>query len=380
MKVVDLPRRCAIVFALHLLMVEAPLYSQCSGPTTLHLGVADLTRQSSNSVKALAGTQTIGDYWWTWDAYVASTEKVDAAVIHTGSDLVGTGEIASLQWIDAPSVEGVGTWRIDNFHDAASTCGDYTDYTTFRTLEVLRPERPDYSSSGGPITYLGPGNSADGPYKASSGLVPGATNGATGTPVWIYLESGTTSGYAHLSCTSCSATTITADNASDNCLVYNVQVKTSYGGLESDPMYIFIERPDQTTFEMRSDNPYFGGYLSQLVYKTYVMCGQQMNDYHINETFGSTSDVISNNWPGFTDFPADHITSGAWLDAISAVDSDPGCGGTCTPSPISPLSPLGSTKVERALQTWRVGSTTNGSGIAVQVNYAERFLDHGDHQ
>jgi hypothetical protein len=174
--------------------------AQCSDSTTLHAAVHHLTRESSNSVDSLAGTQTIGDYWEKWDSYVSSTEKVGSTSLHSSSQQVGDAQIASLEWHDAPSSVGVGTFSTQNTHRARSQCGDSTSYNSGDTLIVNKPTITGTSGAW----YLGGGSDPNNGYY-NSAAVQGNSNcnsgdTCTATPYWSVIAGATK---VSLSCSVC---------------------------------------------------------------------------------------------------------------------------------------------------------------------------------
>lgn len=225
-------------------------------------------------------------------------------------------------------------------------------------------------------------------FTTGTPLVAGTTNGASGSPQWVLTQSSTVNppvaSYATLSCTSCTSPTLLAQHESDGCSVYNVQVKTSYGGFLSDPLYIYIERPKFTVKPTESnrqdrDEPNGTGYVSLLYYKVRVLCAAQkeLRGYKVNETFGAkVNDWPGATWPNFvaggTSVGLSDPTEEAFVDTI-AVPS----GGT--PASQNPLTPRGTEKVDHASQTWKIGSISVGQGIDVQTNTLQRYRDHAEH-
>lgn len=196
------------------------------------------------------------------------------------------------------------------------------------------------------------------------------------------------------------------------CLSYDVVIKTNYGGLDSDPFYIFINGPNNTIAADDVDGgtwnytfPYYDGYRSRINYKTLTLCGLDppMSDYHINESFGTWQyDWISSNWqrglaegwPVVGDQWRDEIyfceTTG--LASCFAEDASgnrrASCGAydnsgyylpqTCVPTPRNPGPEY--VLVDHVPQVWRVGSSTPGWGVPVQTDTLRRFTDQGEHQ
>jgi len=311
----------------------------------------------------------------------------------------GIGSSKEALAFEALELHGNGSYRTRE--EVVGSCGGQTLTITPKislSQAIARPSRPDYGQSNRFLTYMG---GAAGAYKTTIGanfttsvpVNPGLANGATGPFTWVLLEGGTPPGadYADLSCTSCSQTTLLAKRESDACLTFNVQVKTSYGGFLSEPLFVSIKRPKQalkpgSPFQDRHDN--FGsGYLSSIFYKVRGLCAGQgdLAEYRVNEVF---SNIISNVDAGPTNWPL--VAEGNFLGTGSTVFADtirsvPGavCGpqqnATCIPVPTNPQAPLGGIRVQTASQKWRVGSTTPGTGIVIQTDTIRQFIDHGDH-
>ena len=316
----------------------------------------------------------------------------------TSSTPTGIGSSRTVSASESLEPHGNGSYRTRE--EVVGTCGGQLPMNPgdklSSSISISRPARPDYTTSNRFLTYM---NGQSGSYTTDIGttfsnsvsLKAGATNGATGSPTWVLLQSS--SGYAALSCTTCSQPTLTANAESDGCLVFNVQVKTSYGGFRSEPLFVAIERPKKAikptgnpAFVDRHDPVSGGGYLSTIFYLTEGLCTSQgfLRGYKLNEIFSNIDnnvDAGTTNWPIQADGLTLSPTSNAWSDTISAIPgSFCGSSGTelCVPTPTSP-PPLSSTVVQTADQKWRVGSTTPGQGIVIQKNVFRRLINHGDH-
>lgn|GEM_PF-3496699 len=70
--------------------------------------------------------------------------------------------------------------------------------------------------------------------------------------------------------------------------------------------------------------------------------------------------------------------SGYWYDQIYYFCSN---GGTTCVSPdlSTPQNPLSGSMIDYSTQTWRVGSATVGSGVEVQYDMFQCYVDHGRH-
>ena len=368
--------------------------AQCQDSTTMWGYTAEIDRVGSNSVVASAGSETFGDYWYDWAAYVQSTEYVNSTVLHTGEQQAGYGGQALIQWTDAPSSAGTGTYSNSNTHVWQSSCGDYGSLPSSSSLAVSPPARPDYAS-GQPtaLWYLGPGVTSDGNYSAQTVFTPGNPNGATGTPTWVIANG---SDKLSLSCTNCTNPTATAIKQSGGCQSYDVQVNTSYDGLVSDPFYLFVNRPWNT---VATNDPVGGTWVYSLAmgngYETHVnyqisgLCALDppMSGYDVNEqlTGGLVPDYPGDNWFSFP-AGATYVGGTSWFDKISISDvgsapGDPaycGDGVLCVPQFTNPgQGPH--TLVDHIPQTWFVGSGTSGSGARVQYDTLQRYTDSGWH-
>lgn len=172
---------------------------------------------------------------------------------------------------------------------------------------------------------------------------------------------------------------------------------TSYNGFESEPFGMFVNAPyrtvtaqDQVTQEdwKLADQPWStNGWYTRFNYKTLDLCDETLSSHDMNEHFGVWNDDYyaatgtHNSWTppdcavnpqsytcGFT------VDFDQWIDEMSF-----GCPGSdCTPLPMHPGAD--STKVQSAMQVWRVGTGAPGGGFAVQVNTHQRYRDEGWHE
>ncbi len=262
-------------------------------------------------------------------------------------------------------------WRYPGRTSSAS-------YTYGPSLAVQRPSRPDYSSSGGPVYYLGPGITYSGTYRAQTTLVPGNSNGATETPQWVFKAGST---FGSFSCTSCLQPVFTSARKGTGCLVYDVVLATSYNGFESDPFYAFINGPHSTeaTYDDFGDYwkvpdvPFGNGWWTRFNYKTKSLCTTDvaMNNYDMNESFGSWTTAGSWGPPSPNGFD---VGSERWTETMSFQCP----AGDCTPMPLNPGPDF--TSVQYAQQTWKVGSQIPGQGAAIQINTHHRYRDQGEHE
>ena len=86
----------------------------------------------------------------------------------------------------------------------------------------------------------------------------------------------------------------------------------------------------------------------------------------------------NNNWPKPTATPlaaTGYSGTGYCWDTLFIYDCP-----TCSPATSNVQSPLSASKVDYSKQTWHLGSTTENSGILVQEETFQRYLDHGAHE
>jgi hypothetical protein len=196
-------------------------------------------------------------------------------------------------------------------------------------------------------------------YYATASLTANA-NGHAGTPTWsVTTVSG--SGNAYLSCSTCTGTLATSTQASSTCS-YDLTIYITYpDGAQSANFNIVIAQPSYLSLVSgfpQDSAAGANGYQSLYSWLLYDTCGY--TDYALddNENFGTwINDYAGNSWgnptPGSTYQP-------------SAYQYDyMGAGGQVTPPSTNPQTPLGSTKVKHASWTYKVGTQTFGSGIAV---------------
>ncbi len=169
-------------------------------------------------------------------------------------------------------------------------------------------------------------------------------------------------------------------------------LETSYNGFLSDPFYLFINGPNNTVaancptslgcppgtwnFTVAAGS----GWQSIIYYQTLTLCALSgpMTGCDLNETFGSwIQDYTGENWPPPTPTPGSAGSNGLWYDWMYFTNSG------STPPPQNPtwncFPHCGTTKVQHATQTFRVGTQALGQGYAEQQDAHQRFLDHGEH-
>ncbi len=365
-------------------------------------------RSSPNEARGTASTYPTASIVGNWTVTITAvlrftpdfgseqTVETQSTVVNWGPGTpAGVGSTVTATANEELEPHGNGSYR--TIWQGVAVCGGQTftnpDITS-APVSITRPTRPDYTTSNRFLTYMG---GEAGTYTTDIGttfsntvsLKVGATNGATGSPTWELVQSSSPA-YASLSCTSCSTPTLTALRESDMCLTFNVQIRTSYGGFRSEPLFVAIERPKKTIkppgLPDRHEAVSGGGYLSTILYLTEGLCTGQgyLRGYKLNETFANidnTVDAGTTNWPLIAEGLTLSSTSNLWADTISAIPGSV-CGAgldeLCVPTPTSP-PPLSSTVVQTADQKWYVGSTTAGEGIVIQKDDFRRLINHGDH-
>ena len=372
-------------------LTHVALAQACDAGYSYLYGVTATLRTGNNQVRTYAETWVTGyymSYFYPKAQLTAWLNSNKLAGPETAS--ADPGQHALKAWSFMPSTIGVGRYQTTAVHWAESPyCAQFgwtpTYYPSQSENTVERPARPDYASFSGAVYYLGSGILFNGNYRASATLLPGDPKGAVGTPQWAFTAG---SGFGTLSCTSCQEPVFTATRRSTACLAYDVVIKTSYDGLDSEPFYVFINAPYSTIAALDSvggvwdySRPYYDGYYTQIHYKTKNLCAfdSPMSGYSINETFDSNWEnaYAGANWrhgPATgTDVPGDQ-----WWDWVNFW-TDPGnCVSIpCVPTPLNPGPDY--TPVHWVWQSWRAGSPVPGQGVRIQKNKLWRYRDQALH-
>jgi hypothetical protein len=168
----------------------------------------------------------------------------------------------------------------------------------------------------------------------------------------------------------------------------NVQIRVSYGGLESDTFWIFNNAPmnlhDIATNQMtRSD-----GWETQKKLKVRDLCNGGMRWVEVNETFsgagfdypGTVSGWPLFNWTwGVWDNSGDFSSTGDFIDYMYELRQT-----GKVPAPMNTgansYSETSADQVMHATQQFFAGSPIGGQGIQVQQNTQVHYLDHGAHK
>ena len=201
-----------------------------------------------------------------------------------------------------------------------------------------------------------------------------------GATSWAWSVTNTGTGRISLSSTSTQSVKVTGTALSSkggNDISIKVQVNGT-GGPTSAAFPMTVEGPQSlqavgTPTDTCVNN---SGFQSQLTYQIYDNLGYKMlTTVPANESWTSSAvaDYTSENW-GQNATSNGNATDGQLTDTITQYDSTPG---QWYPTPACPNN--GSTAVVHWGQEWMIGSTTSGSGAAVQTDTLQKYLDHGRH-
>lgn len=160
----------------------------------------------------------------------------------------------------------------------------------------------------------------------------------------------------------------------------DVIVRVSAGGVLSNDFKLTVKAPRELDFLRNVHKPSATwGYETEVHYSIKDQFGRILpSSVPLNEHWTSavTKDVATTNWRrgangGAVVNPAD------WLDQIQGENT----GGSRTPTPLPPQSPLGTRKIYHWDGEWSVGSTdpSGGKGVRVSKNTWQKFRDHALH-
>ena len=385
----------SIVFAGIAMLAPSKSPAQCQPGAIVLAPTYEMIRTGNNTTKAYAASVISGPFTPWYFPRVKLTQKLNGSVIfgpitHQPTSPPGVTK-ADLAHNTTIQSTGIGTYRVETEHWVNSPYCEALGYTPIHTpfvteLNIQRPGRPDYCPSCANSLYylghhLGSPVAWDGSYTANASLVPGATNGATGTPQWIISQSGS---IGQLSCTNCSQPVFQAIGRSAHCESYDVVITTSYRGFESDSFWLFINAPhkaiavnDPVGGVWNYTQPWGNGWQSWINYKTESLCWTDgpMSDYSMNET----RSLFVNDYPGRNSWSIPTLSSWSvpfdhWVDHMSFQCP----AGSCTPMPLNPGP--NTEKVHHADQFFQVGKPSIGSGITIQKNRFQRYRDEGRHE
>ncbi len=371
-----------------LLLVLAAFVSRAQydlpGGNTYGWGLSQVLRYADNAVRLYSSTWISGDNWMDWTALLDN-----AMGYQNGSPIDGpVYVIAPMRYYPQGawayhnftlSQQGVGTYQRTAQHRASHTL--WGTYYIGQTSASQLISRPTIYRDGPQPWYLG-GSATSGTYTRST-TFRSDPMGATSTPHWFFVA-GSGTGYATLSCQDCTAPVYTVTNGSPGCWQYNVQIRASYGGLETDTFWIFNDSP-YSLDHMRT-TPVYGleGWKTNKTLKVLDMCGGGMNWVAVNETFQGawfpypeqTSLWLPFNWQWavWTQFNQyGEFDDEMWeyrLPGKYPQPMDTGANGN---------SEAPQHTVSQANQKFYAGSQTGGAGVLVQQNVQLHYLDHGNH-
>lgn len=264
------------------------------------------------------------------------------------------------------------------------------------TTAVKLIEQPTvWRSEPGPF-YLG-GVTESG-TKKSYVTMYSDPKGAGSTPHWFFV--GGSSSFGSLSCSDCANPVYTATQKSTGCNHYNVQIRVSYGRLESETFWIFNNAPDHLdsfgTYDRYLDAPDVG-WVTRQRYKVMDMCNGYIDWVNVNENFGSRMAVYQG---GTTNWPLSWA-DGYWTGRSSSCDDNHNGQFNCyaefddimfekdqsgkVPAPMTTGSngraEGADAKVTCHEQTFRAGYVTPGAGTVVKTGFKQyHYLDHGAHK
>ena len=372
---------CILATLAAITLLRPPLtVAQCD-PVQIYK-VHHLWRIGFNDVEALAGTQVVGDAEDNWTTYVSSVESRNGTPLHSESDygVGGTdpGEPAVVQWNDAPSSAGTGTYTTSNYHSAWCGPNNPTD-TSGDSLTVNQPTIGNLPYDNF-LWYFGPGTPGAVPtygdyyyYQYANLLLNkncGGGDNCSGTPTWSEYDPY---GYISLSCTNCSGSTVRS-TADGNCQTSASSVFVSLNGWTVGPEQIGVASPSyiyaSSTIHLQHGGGPDYGYTTAIHYKAVSNCSQLMPEAPGHEEFSgldTNESAVTTGWnqypqeTNFTEFNVDDYT---FEDTIWADDS--GANPQWVPDPVPP-GPSYFTWLTRVDQTWYLGSsslnTTNGHTV-----------------
>jgi hypothetical protein len=238
------------------------------------------------------------------------------------------------------------------------------------------------------LWYFGSGISAPSGFTlGGTSATLTASGGGSGTYAWsitsgssIAALRGTTSGQ--------NLTTVTIASTSYSTSAKDVTVQLQFTPSGGSTLPVTYSLSVDSPYEMDPDGVTdkgvnscsdttgggTNGYKSQAIYTALSFFGVTLNNIGVNETFGTQVDDFSgNNWPPNTPGGLTIPSSNTFADTICAV------GPTLTPAPLTPQTPLSSEKIVHSAQSWFVGSVTSGTGVEVQTDTQQYYIDHGRH-
>jgi len=381
-------------FGLFILLLSSRILSaQCSA-TTYAYTYDGVFRTSGNTVQGYIETSLDGPCKNDWEPGIEGTFDLGGTVLSQRSTPYWGPAGGYSSWTfpsTTLSVNGPGLysdWGFHTMHCISSNCGGTGVYAPpyiggwdgwdGGSLDV---QRPSVSAGTGIYGVWWLGGIADGGnFLYNQATLTPTTNcppaDCPETPAWTITQGASK---LSLSCSNCSTPTATSQAPSGS--VGDIHIKVSIGGFESNTFNFTVNQPRQFVHQSDSDYTvvptYPTGYRSEIAYTTIEdMYGSPFASIALNESFGTfTDDTTQTGWSapsqrGIASY------SGTWADIMSVW-----CTGIpCAASPL-PVPPQGlNQKVHHGTQTWRVGSSTPGTGLIIQTNVHQRYTDHGRHQ
>ena len=335
-KFIQLPGRALVVLVGVAFLL--PISSRAQRGSPDYLAVHHLWRVGFNEVEALAGTQVQGDYWYNWDTTVQSTERVNGEFLHAGSDST-EGNLSAVQWNDAPSGTGTGTYTTSNLHGVS--CGGTSDsYSSADSLVVSLPaiDNLPYNSA---LWYFEPGT--PGAVPVAGGYAYqfanltfnkncGVEDTCPGTVSWSEIDP--------LGQISIDSSGHLESTRGDGACSYDSAVQ---GGLDdwtiTEP--IFVNSPESLVHPQEEETLRWGtGYQTRKFWSVVDVCSWSVPTVALYETFGvfSNPGVIS-GWPDPTPSSSSgyNYTTYVFYDTIGANEAsyDPSPTYTSSTPPIS---------------------------------------------
>jgi hypothetical protein len=372
-----------LILSLSLVLgLSATCSGQCGDSVRLY-AVNHVDRSAFNTVDTLAGTQVIGDYSFNWYTYVSASVTKGGQQLHSASD--DGYEISGVQFLDAPSDYGPGTWLSSNYHYAE--CDVYwTDYVSTPSRTVNQPTIGNLPYENY-LWYFGPGTPGAVPtvnggyYYQYANLTfnknCGAGDTCSGTPTWSEDDPN---GYISLSCSTCSGSTMQSTGAG-TCSTTDSSVTATLNGWAVGPVNIGVASPSELISAGYLTTPWegSGGYRSFVYWNVGCNCEYFLvQSVPLHEYFGTFQNPTSNNWgnPTATGNSAFNINADTFADQIAVADN-----ASLNPHPVYTGDPgSGNTLYKYAPQEHYMGSSTLGttSGLKVYSGWIEYYIDHGN--
>lgn len=229
--------------------------AQCSdGVTTTRHHNGNVQRSASNQVWSWAQSYVTGTYSGTWTTVTSATTAHDGGQTHSGQNSAGSNQTSTVQWYDAPSTVGSGSYTDAERHEFISTCGDDIINNDNSSLTVQTPTittMPGQPFSGY-LWNLGSGSSdplqsnnegyfyQSAPLQFNSNCGPSDT--CNDTPQWSLA---TANGQTQLSTTSGASVTLRKGSNQGDCQ-FNSSLSASIGGFLTGAYAIMVNSPKST--------------------------------------------------------------------------------------------------------------------------------------